>query len=237
MSPAQTNLDKSGATIREMFAGVAPRYDLLNHLLSATLDVSWRKKAAASLELTEDSRVLDLCCGTGDQALAVRKRGGRVVAGDFCLPMLALAKRKYQRYETRRPAGLAADALELPFAGRTFAAATVSFGLRNVADLDAALAEMRRVLEQRGRIAILEFAVPEAGWKKRPYLFYFERVLPLLGRLVSPRGSAYSYLPSSVLDFPQRGAFLARMEAAGFEQVRSRDLSGGTVCLYSGVAG
>ena len=237
MSPSDTKLDKSGATIQEMFAGVAPRYDFLNHFLSAALDFSWRRKSAASLELAQNARVLDLCCGTGDQALAVRKQGGRVTAGDFCLPMLALAERKYARHAERRPRGLAADALELPFGDGEFDAATVSFGLRNVADLDTALAEMRRVLRPRGRIAVLEFAVPEAVLLRRPYLFYFEHVLPLLGKLVSPRGSAYSYLPSSVLDFPQRAGFLERLERAGFRDTLSRDLSGGTVCLYSGTAG
>lgn len=220
-----------------MFAGVAPRYDFLNHFLSAALDFSWRREAAASLELVEDQRVLDLCCGTGDQALAASKQGGRVIAGDFCLPMLALAEGKYDRCARRRPQGLAADALRLPFGDRRFDAATVSFGLRNVADLDAALAELRRVLRPQARIAILEFAVPEPAWLRKPYLFYFEKVLPRLGKLVSPRGSAYSYLPSSVLEFPQRAGFLSRLETAGFDKTRSRDLSGGTVCLYSGIAG
>jgi len=219
-----------------MFNGVAPRYDLLNHILSGALDISWRRKSAASLEFAEDARVLDLCCGTGDQALAVQKRGARVIAGDFCLPMLALAKRKYSRHSVRRPQGLAADALALPFADNRFDAATVSFGLRNVADLGAALAELRRVLRPNGQIAILEFAVPEPRWLRTPYLFYFRNVLPVLGKLVSPRGSAYSYLPSSVLEFPQRAEFVERMEAAGFERARSRDLTGGTVCLYSGAA-
>jgi len=236
VSVPDTSLDKSGGTIREMFAGVAPRYDFLNHLLSGALDISWRKKSAASLDLLENARVLDLCCGTGDQALAVRKRGGKVIAGDFCLPMLALAERKYQRHAVRRPLGLAADALDLPFGDARFDAATVSFGLRNVADLDLALRELRRVLRAGGQIAILEFALPEARLLKTSYLFYFERILPLLGRLVSPKGSAYSYLPSSVLDFPQRASFLERLADAGFRDPRFRDLTGGTVCLYSGAA-
>jgi demethylmenaquinone methyltransferase/2-methoxy-6-polyprenyl-1,4-benzoquinol methylase len=228
-------LDKSGGAIQEMFAGVAPRYDFLNHCLSGALDISWRRKSAVSLDLDPGARVLDLCCGTGDQALAVRQRGGRVIAGDFCLPMLALAKRKYSRHTLARPQGLAADALDLPFGGDRFDAATVSFGLRNVADLDHALAELHRVLRPEGRIAILEFAVP-TSWLRRPYLFYFRRILPLLGRLISPRGSAYSYLPSSVLEFPQRAGLVERLETAGFHRVRSHDLTGGTVCLYTGAA-
>lgn len=237
MSVPESRLDKSGAAIQEMFAGVAPRYDFLNHLLSGALDISWRKKSAASLALGDGARVLDLCCGTGDQALAVRDLGGRVIAGDFCLPMLALAERKYERVAERRPLGLAADALDLPFGDARFDATTVSFGLRNVADLDLALRELRRVLRPGGQIAILEFAVPEAAFLRSSYLFYFERILPLLGKLVSPRGSAYSYLPSSVLDFPQRSGFLERMTEAGFRDTRFRNLTGGTVCLYSGTAG
>lgn len=234
---SRANLDKSGGNIREMFAGVAPRYDFLNHFLSGTLDFFWRKKAARSLDLDPNSRVLDLCCGTGDQALAVRRRGGQVIAADFCLPMLALAKGKYARQASRRPQGLAADALVLPFGDGRFDAGTASFGLRNVADLDAALAELHRVLRPGGKIAILEFAVPESSWLRRPYLFYFRRILPLLGRLLSPKGSAYSYLPSSVLEFPQRGDFVGRMKKAGFPEAQSRDLTGGTVCLYTGAAG
>ncbi len=237
MSQSRAELDKSGRAIREMFAGVAPRYDFLNHLLSGALDVSWRRRSAAALNLPRGARVLDLCCGTGDQALAVRKRGGNVIAGDFCLPMLALAERKYRRHESRRPRGLAADALGLPFGDRRFDAATVSFGLRNVADLEQALRELHRVLEPGARIAILEFAVPEAAWLRTPYLFYFRRVLPALGRMVSSRGSAYAYLPSSVLEFPQRADFVEVMHRTGFTAAQSRDLTGGTVCLYTGTAG
>jgi len=220
-----------------MFAGVAPRYDFLNHLLSGALDILWRRRSAAALELAAGARVLDLCCGTGDQALAVRKRGGQVVAGDFCLPMLALAERKYRRHKTLRPRGLATDALSLPFPDGLFDAATVSFGLRNVADLDRALRELNRVLRAGARVAILEFAVPQSPWLSRPYLFYFRRILPLLGRLVSPRGEAYSYLPSSVLEFPQRSGLVGLLRQAGFAAAESRDLAGGTVCLYAAVAG
>lgn len=232
---SSASLDKSRGAIQEMFAGVAPRYDFLNHLLSGALDISWRRKSAAALALAPGESVLDVCCGTGDQALAVRKRGGSVVASDFCLPMLALAKQKYSRHETRRPRGLAADALFLPFADNRFDAATVSFGLRNVADLDQALAELQRVLRPAGRVAILEFAVP-SGWLRQPYLFYFRRILPLLGKLFSPRGSAYSYLPSSVLEFPQRDGFTERMSRNGFDTANHQDLTGGTVCLYTGAS-
>lgn len=228
-------LDKRGATIRNMFSEVAPRYDLLNRLLSARLDVVWRRQAAAALMLAPDARVLDLCSGTGDQAMAIRRRhGARVAAGDFCLPMLALARSKFATVERPRPANLASDALDLPFAEGSFDAATVSFGLRNVADLGRALAEIRRVLKRRGELVVLEFALPRSRPLKALYRFYFERVLPAIGRVVSHQGSAYRYLPDSVGQFPQREKFLAAMTAAGFDEVSWQDLSFGVVCLYRG---
>ncbi len=227
-------LDKRGSAIRDMFGAVAPRYDLLNRVLSASLDVVWRRRAAAALSLDDPAPVLDLCCGTGDQALALRQRGARVVAADFCVPMLALAERKYARLEDRRPRGLAGDALALPFGDGEFSAVTVAFGLRNVADLDAALREIGRVLRPGGETALLEFTVPTGALLRAPYLFYFRRILPWIGRRISSSGSAYRYLPESVLDFPQRQGFLERMAAAGFRNLACRDFSGGIVNLYTG---
>jgi demethylmenaquinone methyltransferase/2-methoxy-6-polyprenyl-1,4-benzoquinol methylase len=235
MTDAAASLDKSGRAIQDMFAGVAPRYDLLNHLLSANLDVVWRRRAAAALGLPAGSEVLDLCCGTGDQAVALQSRGARVAAADFCIPMLALARHKFARPDkTPRPRPLAADALALPFPPRRFEGATVSFGLRNVSDLDAALRQIAGVLRPGGRLVVLEFAVPRLQPLKGLYLSYFRHVLPFIGRLFSARGSAYSYLPSSVLAFPQREEFLARMAAAGFTDLLYKDMTGGIVCLYQG---
>ncbi len=255
---AGTGLDKSGRAIRDMFAAVARRYDLLNHLLSAGLDLWWRRRAAAAaLELapgppgsggSPGALVLDLCAGTGDQALALRRRGARVAAADFCLPMLAIAQTKFRRKfrrgfrpHRRQPAGavapprpLAADALALPFPPGRFAAATVAFGLRNVADLDLALRELAAVLAPGGRLAVLEVAVPRAAPLRALYLFYFRRVLPWIGRRLSDSSSAYDYLPSSVLGFPQRRGFLDRMAGAGFADLAWRDLAAGIVCLYTG---
>lgn len=227
-------LDKSGKTIRDMFAGVAPRYDLLNHLLSASLDFIWRRRAAAALALPPEAGVLDLCCGTGDQATALRCPGARVAAADFCVPMLAIARRKFAKVPVPRPAALAADALALPFPDRHFAGATVSFGLRNVADLDAALRQLARVLRPGGRLVVLDATIPRWQPLKALYLFYFLRLLPGIGRLVSHQGSAYTYLTVSVLGFPQRQEFLDRMAAAGFTDVAWQELSAGTVCIYQG---
>jgi demethylmenaquinone methyltransferase/2-methoxy-6-polyprenyl-1,4-benzoquinol methylase len=234
MTGPGTEADKTGERIREMFAAVAPRYDLLNRLLSACLDQSWRRRAARSLSLPAGNLALDVCCGTGDQALALRRRRLRVIAADFCLPMLSLARRKFSRLDGAAPRGLAADTLHLPVASNVFSGVTVSFGLRNVADLDQALREMVRVLAPGGKAAILEFALPRnRSWRKL-YLFYFRRLLPLIGQLISPRGSAYCYLPESVLDFPQREGFVDRMRRAGFSSAGWQDLTGGIVCLYYG---
>lgn len=234
MAEAVHSLDKSAPTIRDMFAGVAPRYDLLNRVLSGWLDTVWRRRATRVLALEHGEPVLDLCCGTGDQAIALQRRGARVMAADFCVPMLALARHKYARLRGQLPAGLAADALSLPFPSAHFAGASVSFGLRNVADLDRALAELRRALRPGGRLVVLEFALPEGTLVRPLYLFYFRRILPWIGRLLSPRGSAYSYLPTSVVEFPQRQGFLARLREAGFVDAAWTDLTFGTVCLYSG---
>jgi len=227
-------LDKSGTAIRDMFAGVAPRYDLLNHLLSASLDVLWRKQAAAILDLPAGAEVLDLCCGTGDRALAFAAAGARVAAADFCVPMLAIARHKFAKTAAPRPAALAADALALPFPARHFRGATVSFGLRNVSDLDASLRQLAEVLRPGGKLVVLECAIPKWQPLKGIYLFYFLRLLPWIGRLVSSKGSAYTYLPNSVLSFPQRQELLDRMAAAGFTDLSWENLSGGTVCVYQG---
>jgi demethylmenaquinone methyltransferase/2-methoxy-6-polyprenyl-1,4-benzoquinol methylase len=231
----KATLDKSSAAIRGMFAEVAPRYDLLNRVLSASLDVVWRRRAARSLVSAQEGPALDLCCGTGDQAKAIQKNSRRtVIASDFCLPMLALAERKFRRLE-QKPLRLAGDALTLPFRSGVFAAVTVSFGLRNFADLDVGLREIHRVLEIGGQARFLEFALPRSAWLRAPYDFYLDRILPRLGALVSPSPSAYRYLPDSVVEFPQRADLIDRMTAAGFRDAEWEDFSGGTVCLYKGV--
>lgn len=233
VSGEPARVDKRGAVIQDMFAGVAPRYDLLNHLLSAGFDLHWRRVAARALDEHDRRHVLDLCSGTGDLALAIARRGTRVTAADFCLPMVTRAEEKYRERGPDRPRGLAGDALSLPFPEGAFSSVTVSFGIRNVASLDGGLEEIARVLEPGGRLLILEFALPERQPVKGAYQFYFHNILPWIGKLVSPRGSAYDYLPDSVADFPQRRSFVDRVAAAGFTDASWRDLTGGTVCLYS----
>jgi demethylmenaquinone methyltransferase / 2-methoxy-6-polyprenyl-1,4-benzoquinol methylase len=232
MPIADLPLDKEGSRIRDMFSRVAPRYDLLNHLLSASLDRLWRRRLASSLRLPAGSRVLDLCSGTGDQAQALRRRGYRVAAADFCLPMLARAQPKFAHGREPRPAPLEADALALPFADTSFDGATVSFGLRNVSDLDRALAELARVVRPGGELGVLEFTAPTRQPLRALYLFYFLRLLPALGRAVSGDESAYAYLPESVLAFPQRDAFAERLARSGFADATWRSLSAGILALY-----
>jgi demethylmenaquinone methyltransferase/2-methoxy-6-polyprenyl-1,4-benzoquinol methylase len=234
MPAPAANLEKSETAIRSMFADVAPRYDLLNHLLSGFQDVLWRRRAARALELEPGASVLDVCCGTGDQAIALAQCDYKVIAADFCLPMLSHARSKYLRRRGAIPAGLAGDALRLPFASGRFDGVTVAFGLRNVADLDAGLRELARVLRPHGVGAVLEFALPASPLLRRPYLLYFKHVLPRIGALVSSDGNAYSYLPASVMEFPQRRGFADRMRAAGFVAPQWHDLAGGAVCLYLG---
>lgn len=231
---AEAELDKSGRAIRDMFAGVAPRYDLLNRLISGFLDEAWRRRSAAAVAAAPPGPVLDLCAGTGDQARAVALLGRRVAAADFTVAMLALARRKLDRLARPRPALLAADALALPFGDLRFAGATVSFGLRNVADLDRSLQELARTLAPGGRLVVLEAAVPRNRLIRLGHRLWCQYGLLILGKLFSPRASAYRYLPASVVEFPQRERFLERLAEAGFTDLSYDDLSLGAVCLYRG---
>lgn len=229
-------LDKRRSEIQRMFSEVAPRYDFLNRLLSARRDVWWRRAAAAALQVDPGDLVLDLCCGTGDQALAVHHHGPRVLAADFSISMLNLARGKFATAAPPTPLGLAGDSLQLPLPAARFAGLTVSFGVRNLEDLHAGLVEMHRVLSPGGAIAILEFATPKRALFRKLYLLYFLHLLPKVGRWISPRGSAYQYLAESVLSFPQRQAFVDEMSRAGFTSTAWQDLSGGIVCLYTGTS-
>ena len=220
-----------------MFDAIAGRYDFLNHFLSAGIDHRWRRQAVRSLGLTGSERVLDLCTGTGDLAIALRTGhpgAARVVGVDFAGAMLAVARDKLRR---RRLADrihvVRADATRVPLPNGSIDAVTIAFGIRNVEDTDAACREMVRLLVPGGRLAILEFAVPSSRLFRPIYMWYFRQVLPRLGRLISRHDMAYDYLPASVGAFASPSDFAAVLRRAGFVGVSARPLTFGSVVLYS----
>jgi demethylmenaquinone methyltransferase / 2-methoxy-6-polyprenyl-1,4-benzoquinol methylase len=233
-------LDKREARIRGMFAAIAPRYDLLNHLLSLNIDRSWRRRTTRLVPPVGDAPILDLCTGTGDLALAYdRAANGAVpiVAADFCHPMLARGVAK----AARRGAGdrvrfVEADAQRLPFPDDMFQITCVAFGLRNVTNTDRGLAEMVRVTRPGGRVAILEFSKPRHWLFGRAYRFYFRHLLPRVGQWCSRSpDAAYHYLPASVLEFPDYEELLRRMDAHGLAETRYYPFTFGIATLYVGV--
>lgn len=225
--------DKRPDRIAGMFDAIAPRYDLLNHLLSAGIDRRWRRRAIVSLELTGRERLLDVCTGTADVALEARAGAARVVGVDFAGAMLAIGARKVrQAGEARRIALVRGDAMRLPVADASVDAVTVAFGIRNVQRPELACADMARALRPGGRLAILEFGVPRIPGIRTLYLWYFKYLLPLVGRAVSGHTRAYAYLPASVGAFPPPAEFVAMLRQAGFESVEAVPLTLGIVYLY-----
>lgn len=227
------------AYVRRIFSEIAPRYDLLNHVLSLNVDRAWRRRAIAALDWRRDAggTYLDLCAGTLDAgALLARQPGfrGYVVGADFAEPMLRAGAGK-------APAAVlgpvAADAQRLPLADASVAGAIVAFGIRNVADLDQGLREVRRVLAPGGRLVVLEFSTPRSPLVRAAYHAYFHAVLPVVGRVVSGHRTAYRYLPRSVANFPVEEALAARMTAAGFERVRWESLTLGVAAVHVAHAG
>jgi len=227
-------VDKSGGRVRGMFAEIAPRYDLVNRLLSGGIDVLWRRTTVRRAPPPPAGAILDVCTGTGDLALAYARAAGpgvRVVASDFCRPMLD------RGVEKSRAAGLPvewveADALDLPFPTAAFDLVTVAFGLRNIADTARGLAEMARVCRPGGTLAILEFSLPTSPPVRALYLWYFRRVLPAVGNAVARNASdAYSYLNRSVEEFPSGEALAALVRAAGFDRVEQVPLTLGIATL------
>jgi len=225
-------VSKEPERIRTMFGAIAHRYDLLNHLLSFSIDRYWRRKVLRKLRkrLDPGSLVLDLCTGTGDLALVLATRY-RVIGSDFAHPMLTLARQKMDRKVV--PVELCeADALALPFRGDLFGAVTIAFGLRNLADYGAGLAEMYRVLRPGGSLAVLEFSKPSLPVYRDIYLFYFRRVLPKIGELISGRAGAYSYLYQSVSEFLEEPQMRLLLRQAGFENISQYRLTGGIATLH-----
>jgi len=231
------SLSKDARQIAGMFDAIAPRYDLLNRLLSAGFDRRWRTLAIRSLRLTNEQTLLDLCTGTADVALAGRRgpdRARRVVGVDFAAAMLEIGRQKVdQAGERDTIALLRGDAIRLPIREAAVDALTVAFGVRNVEDAAAACREMHRVLRPGGRLAILEFAIPTFPVVRQAYLSYFTRVLPLLGRFVSRHSTAYAYLPASVSAFPTPDRFADLLRDVGFAEVAANRLTLGIVFLYS----
>ena len=218
--------------VREMFAEISPRYDLLNHLLSANIDSRWRRRVVRKLKplLTKDARVLDVGCGTGDLSIELfEKTAGRVTGIDFCRPMLKLAKAKAPRI-----AFIEGDALRLPFADASFEGLTIGFALRNLASVEEGLAELLRVLKPGGVVVILEFSRPVVPVFRCLVGFYNRHLLPWIGGLLSGSRGAYEYLPDSISKFPDQQMLATMMRTAGFEEVCFENLSGGIAALHTG---
>jgi demethylmenaquinone methyltransferase/2-methoxy-6-polyprenyl-1,4-benzoquinol methylase len=238
--PEKKNVTESehSRRVREMFAGIANRYDLLNHLLSGNTDKRWRRLVAKRLHEVlsrEGARILDVACGTGDLSLALAKgTGARVVGTDFCRPMLEIAASKAQTNDFSEIPFVEGDALSLPFADRSFDAVTIAFGLRNLSSVEAGLKELWRVLKPGGRVAILEFSTPVVPGFRALFQFYFRRVLPRIGGMISGSRGAYEYLPDSVSRFPDQKRLAALMREAGFEEVEYQNLTGGVAALHLG---
>lgn len=224
MSTQSGTLSPDG--VRTMFDRIAPVYDAMNRLMSAGLDQRWRRMTADAVVRPGD-RVLDACCGTGDLALAAEKRAGRVTGLDFSERMLERARRKSSTVEWIR-----GDLLALPFDDASFDAATVGFGVRNVADLERGLGELARVLAPGGRLGILEITQPR-GLLRPFYKLWFDGLVPFAGKVL-PGGAAYAYLPASVRRFPGPEELAGLLHRSGFDDVRYRLLAGGIVALHTG---
>lgn len=234
-------VDKSGERVRRMFAEIAPRYDLLNHVLSLNIDRFWRWKTLKLLKLQPGIPFLDVCTGTGDLAIAASRSLGadtEVVGSDFCAEMLDFARKKQNKLADPRPnlRFVEADTMELPFADGIFQAVSVAFGLRNVSDTKAGLREMKRVCRDGGTVAILEFSKPSLPGLKQLYEFYFKSVLPRVGNSVAKNSSeAYQYLPQSVSEFPSGEQLASVLREVGLKNVQWRPMTFGVVTLYTGI--
>lgn len=229
---------KHSKAVREMFSGIASRYDFLNHLLSANIDKRWRrlvaKKLADVLENPE-AKILDVACGTGDLSIELQKNAkAKIIGTDFCRPMLSIASDKNEKNSLSIPY-VEADGMNLSFADETFDAVTIAFGLRNFSNWKDGLIELRRVLKIGGKLAILECSSPVLPGFRQIFQFYFARILPRIGGAVSGSRGAYEYLPDSVSKFPDQKNLLRMMSEIGFSDVEYKNLTGGIAAIHFGV--
>ncbi len=228
----KNSAEEHARRVRDMFARISPRYDLLNHLLSVNIDKRWRRKVVEKLRplLSIDAQVLDVACGTGDLSIALFENiGARVTGIDFCRPMLELAARKQPQLSF-----VEGDALHLPFDDAAFDAVTIAFGLRNLSSVEPGLSELRRVLKPDGWAVILEFSKPVVPGFRSLAAVYCTRLLPRIGGMLSGSRSAYEYLPDSVSRFPDQETLAAMMRTAGFAEVTFQNLTGGIAAMHTG---
>ena len=223
--------------VREMFSGIAKRYDFLNHFLSVNTDKRWRRLVSKKLKDVldrEDALVLDVACGTGDLSVELQTSGkAKVVGTDFCRPMLEIAFYKNDKNKTSIPY-IEADGMNLSFAGETFDAVTIAFGLRNFSNWQDGLVELHRILKKGGKLAILEFSTPVVPGFKQIFNLYFTQLLPRIGGAVSGSRGAYEYLPDSVSRFPDQKGLAKMLEETGFSGVEYKNLTGGIAALHIG---
>lgn len=235
--PGASNEAEAARWVRDMFGQVAPRYDLLNHLLSFNIDRGWRNRTVTRVQAVLErphARVVDLCCGTGDLMLALAGEGrARVLGSDFCHPMLVEAQRKSAQSRLAGPV-FEADALQLPVRSGSLDLITIAFGFRNLANYRSGLFELRRVLRAGGVLAILEFSQPPNRALSHLYSWYSRRVLPRIGALVSGAPEAYTYLPESVSKFPGPEELASMMSECGFVEVSFERLTFGVAALHLG---
>ncbi|GIU82703.1 MAG: bifunctional demethylmenaquinone methyltransferase/2-methoxy-6-polyprenyl-1,4-benzoquinol methylase UbiE [Acidobacteria bacterium] len=223
--------------IRQMFARIAPAYDFLNHALSANIDKLWRKRVVRKLKNileNPNALVLDVACGTGDLAIEMKKYGkAKIIGTDFCRPMLEIAKRKNLKNQISIPY-VEGDGLNLPFSESSFDAVTIAFGLRNFSNWEKGLKEAYRVLKIGGKLLVLEFSTPVVPGFKQLFNFYFNRILPAIGGIISGSRIAYEYLPDSVSKFPNQQQLAEMMKKVGFKSVEYENLTGGVAAIHLG---
>ncbi|HEY0429737.1 MAG TPA: bifunctional demethylmenaquinone methyltransferase/2-methoxy-6-polyprenyl-1,4-benzoquinol methylase UbiE [Pyrinomonadaceae bacterium] len=229
---------KHAKAVREMFSGIASKYDFLNHLLSVNVDKRWRRLVAEKLRdvlNNPEAMILDVACGTGDLAIELQRRGrARIFATDFCRPMLDIAFDKNEKNNTEIPY-IEADGMNLSFADKTFDAVTIAFGLRNFSNWENGLREFHRILKTGGKLVVLEFSSPVVPGFRQLFKFYFSHILPRIGGAVSGSRGAYEYLPDSVSRFPDQKNLVSLMRKIGFSDVEYKNLTGGIAAIHFGV--